>query len=77
MAAGKNYLKPSAFSPGGTPAHINVYRNEDASEMSLDPGDISGGSFVMPLDVLFDESGAFILCPVDPAEVTGLAALLQ
>jgi hypothetical protein len=78
MSAGKNYLKISAFqNSGGIPAYVSVYRNEDASQMSLNPGDISGGNFVMLLEVLRDSGGHFILCPADPASITGLSALLQ
>jgi hypothetical protein len=77
MSAGKNYLKAEAFPVGGTPAQIPVYRNESASEMSLNPDDISGGAFVMPLDVLHDIGGDFILAPVAPSEITGLSELLQ
>jgi hypothetical protein len=78
MNAGKNYIKVSAFqNNGGIPASIAVYRNEDASKMSLNPTDISGGGFVMLINVLHDAGGHFILAPVDPASITGLSALLQ
>jgi hypothetical protein len=81
MAAGKNYLKAEAFPTGGTPAQIAIYRNEDASKMSLTVTDITAGetigAFVLNLDVLHDVGGHFVLVPVDPSEITGLAELLQ
>jgi hypothetical protein len=76
MAAGKNYLNLSAF-PRGVGASVIVYRDENASVMSMNPDDIQPGRFVMPLDVFRDEGGLFIFAPVDPAEIPGMAALVK
>lgn len=75
MAAGKNYLKTSLM--GGVPAEIQIYYNEDASILSTDPADIASGTIgahMMVLPVFVDGGGQFILSPLDPASITGLAA---
>lgn len=83
MSAGKAYLNTSAFSPGGIPASLNVYCNEDATKMSLTVTDIVDGegvrqpAFVMSVPVFHDTGGPFILAPVDPSEITGLSDLVQ
>ena len=70
----KHYLNPAAFA--GTPGAIPVYRNENASVLSLNPEDIMPGRFTMWLDVMGDQGGCFVLVPVDPSEINGLPALL-
>ncbi len=75
MAAGKHYLKSSAFN--GIPASIPIYRNADASQMSVNPADIAGGCFAEMLQVFHDANGHFIFVAADPVEIAGLSGLLQ
>ena len=72
----KCYLNTSALR-NGIPAQIIVYRNENASQMSLSAEDIAGPRFMMPLQIFHEDGAHFIHCPVDPAEVAGLGGFLR
>ena len=75
MAAGKNYLDTDAMKAAklGTPAALIVYFSA-AGVMTLVP---TTNYWQMKLPVHVDGSGPFINAPLDPASITGLAALVS
>lgn len=72
MAAGKNYLKTTAVPQMGA-AGIPVYYNMAGTTVTLTP---FADCRVMMVPVLVDGGGHFILAPLDPASITGLADLV-